>query len=536
MVTKSKKLLINNPLLKFLSLFILSISLSILFECYFNLIFNFLGESPKDFIPKYYLFGPVYEHTKPELLIIQKNIIFIASILSLLCIFIYMLNKKSSNKLIDFIVYILSKTPLEVILLIIAFIFLSRFDEWKHTMPFYDSDLVYCDSIILWMFYFTSISFKTYNGSIKSRILTIPLINSLNKRYNQNPLLKKLGFLFIGALIVQFLLIFLSLNLLYVSSSSALIETLLISFISSICCSYVYKILLNKVDYIEYIERNIKDIEKGDLEHELDVIGNDELASIAQSVNNISDGLNKALESQLKGERTKTELITNVSHDLKTPLTSIISYIDILKNNELDEQTTKTYIDILDKKAAKLKTLVEDIFEASKISSGDIELHFEKTDIKELLIQSIVELDDKIEASNLDFIIDTPDFPVFSNIDGKRMFRVFDNLITNITKYSLPNTRVYIDVYTNYGYVFISMKNISNHKLNISPNELLERFVRGDVSRNTNGSGLGLSIARNLVEMQDGSLDLDIDGDLFKVTLKFELLNDGVQLEECSNI
>ncbi|WGX76828.1 ATP-binding protein [Paraclostridium bifermentans] len=116
------------------------------------------------------------------------------------------------------------------------------------------------------------------------------------------------------------------------------------------------------------------------------------------------------------------------------------------------------------------------------------------------------------------------------------MFRVFDNLITNITKYSLPNTRVYIDVYTNYGYVFISMKNISNHKLNISPNELLERFVRGDVSRNTNGSGLGLSIARNLVEMQDGSLDLDIDGDLFKVTLKFELLNDGVQLEECSNI
>ncbi|MCU9813923.1 GHKL domain-containing protein [Paraclostridium sp. AKS73] len=214
----------------------------------------------------------------------------------------------------------------------------------------------------------------------------------------------------------------------------------------------------------------------------------------------------------------------------------MISYIDILKNNELDEQTTKTYINILDKKAAKLKTLVEDIFEASKISSGDIELHFEKTDIKELLIQSIVELDDKIEASNLDFIIDTPDFPVFSNIDGKRMFRVFDNLITNITKYSLQNTRVYIDVYTNYGYVFISMKNISNHKLNISPNELLERFVRGDVSRNTNGSGLGLSIARNLVEMQYGSLDLDIDGDLFKVTLKFELLNDGVQLEECSNI
>lgn len=213
-----------------------------------------------------------------------------------------------------------------------------------------------------------------------------------------------------------------------------------------------------------------------------------------------------------------------LSHDLKTPLTSIISYIDILKNNKLDKQTTNNYLSILDKKSQKLKNLVDDIFEASKISSGNIKLHFEKTDIKELLIQSIVELDDKIEYSKLDFVINTPNKPIFTNIDGKRMFRVFDNLISNIAKYSFPNTRVYVDAYTDCSYVLITMKNISNHKLNISPDELLERFVRGDVSRNTNGSELGLSITSNLVDMQGGKLELDIDGDLFKVKLKFRIL------------
>ncbi len=310
----------------------------------------------------------------------------------------------------------------------------------------------------------------------------------------------------------------------------ALTRAIYLSIVSIICYSYIYKKIEEKIDYIEYLERNIKKIENGDLKYKLDIIGNDELASIATSVNNIGEGLDKALESQLKNEKMKTELITNVSHDLKTPLTSIISYIDILKNNELDKQTTNDYLSILDKKSQRLKNLVDDIFEASKISSGDIELHFEKTDIKELLIQSIVELDDKIESSKLDFVINTPNKHIFTNIDGKRMFRVFDNLISNIVKYSLPNTRVYVDVYTDCGYVLITMKNISNHKLNISPDELLERFVRGDVSRNTSGSGLGLSIASNLVDMQGGKLELDIDGDLFKVKLKFRILQ---SLNEC---
>lgn len=513
MVTKSKKLLINNPLLKFLSLFILSISLSTLFESY------------------------LYTYRMREFASSQKSLVAFMLGATLISLIVYLTNRNSNIKFLYSLVRLINMwAPVEALIIVICFFNSTRSYIILYSFRAFPFDAVINDVIILWSVYITLLSIYYSKNDIKSRFITIKILVSFLSKSNKNTLNKKISFIFIATVLIQFTFNYISIILFSFRSLDALIKAAHLTLPCLICYAYIYKKIEEKVDYIEYIDRNIKDIEKGDLEHELDVIGNDELASIAQSVNNISDGLNKALESQLKGERTKTELITNVSHDLKTPLTSIISYIDILKNNELDEQTTKTYIDILDKKAAKLKTLVEDIFEASKISNGDIELHFEKTDIKELLIQSIVELDDKIETSNLDFIINTPDFPVFSNIDGKRMFRVFDNLITNITKYSLPNTRVYIDVYTNYGYVFISMKNISNHKLNISPNELLERFVRGDVSRNTNGSGLGLSIARNLVEMQDGSLDLDIDGDLFKVTLKFELLNDGVQLEKCSNI
>lgn len=513
MVTKSKKLLINNPLLKFSSLFILSISLSTLLESY------------------------LYTHRMREFELSQKSLVAFMLGATLISLIFYLTNRKANIKFLYSLVRLIKMwAPVEALIIIIWFFYTTRSYIILYSFSAFPFDAVINDVIILWSVYITFISIYYSKDNIKSRFITIKILVSFISKNNKNTLNKKISFIFIATMLFQFTFNYISMFLFGARSLDALIKATHLTLPCLICYAYIYKKIEEKVDYIEYIERNIKDIEKGDLEHELDIIGNDELASIAQSINNISDGLNNSLESQLKGERTKTELITNVSHDLKTPLTSIISYIDILKNNELDEQTTKTYINILDKKAAKLKTLVEDIFEASKISSGDIELHFEKTDIKELLIQSIVELDDKIEASNLDFIIDTPDFPVFSNIDGKRMFRVFDNLITNITKYSLQNTRVYIDVYTNYGYVFISMKNISNHKLNISPNELLERFVRGDVSRNTNGSGLGLSIARNLVEMQYGSLDLDIDGDLFKVTLKFELLNDGVQLEECSNI
>lgn len=524
MATKLKKLFINNSVLKLLSLFALFFSLSVLFEVCFNIMFNFLGESTTEFIPKYYLFGPVYKHPKTYLLEFQKDIAIITLTASLIFLVIYLFNRKAKNIILDYFISLMSKAPIEIILCLISFLILSRYSTWRMTPEFYDTELVNCNIIILWVLYFTFNGLIASEIPFKNRILTLSLIKNYLNKFNKNILSIKLSKIFIFAICVQFVLTFLLLYTYYCSIVTVLIYSILTCIVSCICFSYVYKLINDRIEYVEYLERNIKSIENGDLKCELDVIGNDELASIANSINNISNGLDKALETQLKNERMKTELITNVSHDLKTPLTSIVSYIDILKNNELDDKTTKDYINILDKKAYRLKNLVEDIFEASKISSGDIEINLEKTDIKELLIQSVVELDDKIEHARLDFVINAPNEPIFTNIDGKRMFRVFSNLISNITKYSLRGTRVYIDAFIQDEFAVITMKNISNHKLNISPEELLERFVRGDVSRTTTGSGLGLSIASNLVYIQDGSLDLDIDGDLFKVILKFKAI------------
>ncbi|MCC0649444.1 sensor histidine kinase, partial [Clostridioides sp. ZZV15-6598] len=249
------------------------------------------------------------------------------------------------------------------------------------------------------------------------------------------------------------------------------------------------------------------------------------ISALSKSINNITDGLEAAVDANIKSERMKTELITNVSHDLKTPLTSILNYVDMLKNNDFDKETINDYINILDKKSQRLKLLIEDIFEASKLSSGDVEFNITKTDIKELLIQSIVELEDKIQISNLDFIIETPEESVLTMIDGKKTWRVFENLIGNILKYSMPNTRVYIDMFIEDENIIVTFKNISNDKLNLKPEELIERFRRGDISRNTDGSGLGLSISQNIIELQNAAMEIIIDADLFKVTLSFKKIN-----------
>ncbi|UPA30074.1 sensor histidine kinase [Terrisporobacter glycolicus] len=293
-------------------------------------------------------------------------------------------------------------------------------------------------------------------------------------------------------------------------------------FVTLISYIFIFKLIYKKFDYIEYISKEVESIKNGDIDCKLQIKGNDQIALLAENINNMNEGLTKAVDNAIKSEKMKTELITNVSHDLKTPLTSIINYVDMLKSDTLEDDTRKSYLSILDKKSKRLKILVEEIFEAAKLSSGEMEFNIEKTDIKELLIQSIVELEDKIKKSRLDFIVDTPDKPVFTMVDGKRTFRAFDNVISNITKYSTPNTRVYIDLFVENNTISIVFKNISNYRLNLSPDEFLERFRRGDSSRNTEGSGLGLSITQSILNTQNGTMDLDIDGDLFKVILQFE--------------
>lgn len=241
---------------------------------------------------------------------------------------------------------------------------------------------------------------------------------------------------------------------------------------------------------------------------------NAELQELGKNINNIKQGMKKAVEESMKAERLKTDLITNVSHDLKTPLTSIINYTDLLKKEKIENENAKKYIDILEKKSKKLKILTEDLIEVSKISSGNEKATLEKIDFKELVLQANGEFAEKFEEKNLEVVSNLPKEAVIVDLDGKKMWRVLENLYQNVYKYSLENTRVYVDLIVNDHIVF-TIKNISKEKLNISPDELMERFIRGDSSRHTGGNGLGLSIAKDLSKLNGGTLSIQIDGDLF---------------------
>lgn len=242
---------------------------------------------------------------------------------------------------------------------------------------------------------------------------------------------------------------------------------------------------------------------------------------LADAVNNIGEGIRAAVQTSMKDEQLKTDLITNVSHDIKTPLTSIINYVDLLKRLKIEDEPARGYINILDSKAQRLKQLTDDLVEASKISSGNIELHREKLNLAELVNQSLGEFSEKLEEKKLRAVTGDCGTPAYIYADSRRMWRVMENLFNNICKYALEGTRVYIDIERSEGKITAAFKNISRQQMNIRPEELTERFIRGDSSRSTEGSGLGLSIAKNLVQVQGGTFQILLDGDLFKVVLEF---------------
>ena len=246
------------------------------------------------------------------------------------------------------------------------------------------------------------------------------------------------------------------------------------------------------------------------------------LKIMAKYINDIAGGFTNAIEQSLKSERLKTELITNVSHDIKTPLTSIINYVDLLKKEDIQNAQIEQYIAVLDKKSQRLKKLIEDLVEASKVSSGNVKLNMEVINLKELLNQSIGEFEDKLEKKNLKIEMDLPNENVLIKADNRYLYRVIENVFSNISKYALEGSRVYIKLEKQKEEVYLEFKNISKDKLNISAEELMQRFVRGDKSRYTEGSGLGLSIAQSLTELQGGKFKIDIDGDLFKVEIKWK--------------
>lgn len=242
---------------------------------------------------------------------------------------------------------------------------------------------------------------------------------------------------------------------------------------------------------------------------------------MAEAVNDLGEGLRTALQEQMKSERMKTDLITNVSHDLKTPLTSIINYVDLMKREQIESPKAKEYLRILDQKSQRLKQLTEDLVEASRASSGNVTLDIQRIDLKELLMQTSGEFEERFAARDLRLIASYPDAPLYVEADGRRLWRIIENLYRNVEKYAMPGTRVYLDAERDGEMAVMSMKNISEQPLNISADALTERFIRGDESRTTEGSGLGLSIAKDLTELQHGTFSIYLDGDLFKVTVAF---------------
>lgn len=239
----------------------------------------------------------------------------------------------------------------------------------------------------------------------------------------------------------------------------------------------------------------------------------------AEDILSMQDGLQNAVESAVKDQRMKAELITNVSHDLKTPLTSIVNYVDLLKKCEVEDETAQRYITVLDEKAAKMKKLIEDLVEASKASSGAIEIHPVKINLTEFAAQAVGEHEDELKKIGIGLVLKAPESFVYVTADSQKTSRIVENLFSNIRKYALEGTRVYVEVESGEKYGSIIFKNISRNELNVSGNELIQRFVRGDASRSGEGSGLGLSIANNLCELQKGRFKVDVDGDLFKVTV-----------------
>ena len=404
------------------------------------------------------------------------------------------------------------KNVLPILLAFIISLLQSKIYGWSILYYFINTGLLYL------IYYF---GFKILEENRKNNIHPKDYAHNLMVKLTSLKMNNKTKYvwIFIPLVIIQVIIIF-AFHVNYGLFEFSIYTAPLLSIALSVISIFIIK---DKVNKIEQIRNGIDKIKNGNIEHKIEIKKDLLFDDIVKDINEIGKTINIAVEERLKSERMKNELITNVSHDLKTPLTAIINYISLMKKEDIQPKHLKDYVQVLDKRSQRLKILIEDLFEASKIGSNNIELNLEENDINQLLTQTLVEMEDYINESKLDFIVNTPNKEVYILADGKKTFRVFENIISNILKYSLEKTRVYIDLVESDKKVHISFKNISKHQLNFDPDEITERFTRGDLSRNTEGSGLGLAIAKGLVQAQGGELKVDIIGDLFIVNIDFNM-------------
>ncbi|WP_299996605.1 histidine kinase dimerization/phospho-acceptor domain-containing protein [uncultured Clostridium sp.] len=376
------------------------------------------------------------------------------------------------------------------------------------------SSIVWLTIIVAIFYFLVRIIIDNYNErTLFSNNITIRIWNYLSDVMKRGSIIRTL-------LIMTSLYIVIGLFLFFMS---AVLYIWPIGVLAGLILTIVYIVLLIKnLVYLDKIMVGAKAGAEGKLNYKIDEKGRGHLRELAHDINNIKEGLKKSVENEMKSENMKTELITNVSHDLKTPLTSIINYIDLLKRENIEPESARDYVSILDKKSQRLKVLIEDLFEASKAASGAMEINITKIDVGQLLKQALGENDERFIESKLEVKLNIPNEKIFINGDGKRLYRVFENLISNIVKYSLTNTRVYIDMFKENDEVTIVMKNISAYELSFDTNEITNRFKRGDDSRSTEGSGLGLAIAKSIIELHNGSFKIEVDGDLFKSIIKLK--------------
>lgn len=456
---------------------------------------------------------------KPALYLLPLSIIAVLVLLIMNCFLIGLRNENG-----EVILNAFDKTPLLVALIILFILFmigcgfLIALTSENLTLILSGTAIGAVIGYISFVFFLETIikrikSRTLFRNTITYRILRWikSLITSMTRNANMT---------------VKLILIFIAFGILNIIGFSLSISEPIGIFILIAIWVYAFaKMHQWLVRYIE-IKNAINEIYMGNTEVHLDEKRyKGSLNSMVIQVNDIAGGLSNAIQEKLKSERLKTELITNVSHDIKTPLTSIINYVDLLKKEKMPNEQAEEYLNILDNKSQRLKRLTEDLVEASKASSGNIKLNIEKLNVNELLKQVSGEFEDKFKSRNLEEVMSLPEKNVYINADSRYMYRILENMYSNISKYAMDNTRVYIDVIPNNNRITIQMKNISKEKLNISTEELMQRFVRGDSARNTEGSGLGLSIATSLTTLQGGTFNIYLDGDLYKVIIEFDMIN-----------
>lgn len=443
-------------------------------------------------------------------------------------LFLYAIKKREYKRELDSIISgILVKVLLEIKIIVYFIVFLSLLDIVAGYYRFNILLIPLFSILSLWLIYLIWVDLK-YN---RHCLFTNNAIGKIIKRYRQlekkRPFHKAQLFRFYSLVVVEILLAIIALAAVFMAIDSwngeliLLFVLILVGIGIFLIYRYAHRYSNNLGDIGKVIDQT-ESIRQGDMKTRLELSPDSDLYMLEDNLNTIQEGIARAVENSVKSERMKFELITNISHDLKTPLTSIISYVDLLSKEKDLPQHVKDYIRILGQKSERLKLLIQDLFDLSKVVSGEMEFDMEILDLSKLIEQTLADLEDKITESQLTFRVNLPIGPVPIKSDGNKLYRVFLNIFQNALKYSLVGTRVYVDLEIDDERAIVIIKNTANYEMNFTEEEIVERFVRGDKARTSEGSGLGLAIAQNFTQYCGGDFNIKIDGDLFKVILSFD--------------